>query len=87
VHRHPRNPQQQSITGQAKDNQAKGSTMRFISSIRSRLFALVMLAVSAAAFAQIGISITVGPSSAARVRAATPPRPRLYLDTWVLGLQ
>jgi hypothetical protein len=58
---HPRNPQQQSITGQAKDDQAKGSTMRFIPSIRSLLFALVMLAVSAAAFAQIGISITVAP--------------------------
>ena len=35
--------------------------MRIISPIRSLLFALVMLAVSAAAFAQIGVSISVGP--------------------------
>ena len=35
--------------------------MRFIPSIRSLLFALVMLAMSAASFAQIGISIAVGP--------------------------
>jgi hypothetical protein len=58
---HPRNPQQQSITGQAQDDQAKGNTMRFIPSIRSMLFALVMLAMSAAAFAQFGVSITIGP--------------------------
>jgi hypothetical protein len=31
----PRNPQRQSITGQAKDSRAKESTMRFIPSIRS----------------------------------------------------
>jgi len=35
--------------------------MRFISSIRSLLFALVVLAMSAASFAQIGISISVAP--------------------------
>jgi len=35
--------------------------MRIIPSIRSLLFALVMLAISAAAFAQIGISISFGP--------------------------
>jgi YXWGXW repeat-containing protein len=35
--------------------------MRIIPSIRALLFALVMLAMSAASFAQIGISITVGP--------------------------
>jgi len=35
--------------------------MRIIRSIRSLLFALVMLAISAAAFAQIGISISFGP--------------------------
>ena len=57
----PRNPQQQSITGQAKDDRARGSKMRIIPSIRSLLFALVMLAVSAASFAQIGISITIAP--------------------------
>jgi hypothetical protein len=58
---HPRNPQQQSTTGQAKDEPAKGSTMRSIPSIRSLLFALVMLAISAAAFAQIGISVSIAP--------------------------
>jgi hypothetical protein len=58
---HPRNPKQQSITGQAKDERAKGSTMRFIPSIRSLLFALVVLAMSAASFAQIGISVTIAP--------------------------
>jgi hypothetical protein len=57
----PRNPQQQSNTGQAKDNQARGSKMRIIPSIRSLLFALVMLAIAAASFAQIGISITFAP--------------------------
>ena len=35
--------------------------MRIIPSIRSMVFALVMLAISAAAFAQIGISISFGP--------------------------
>jgi hypothetical protein len=35
--------------------------MLFMPSIRSLLFALVMLAVSTAAFAQIGISIIVAP--------------------------
>jgi len=57
----PRNPQQQSDTGHAKDHWAKGRTMRIISSIRSPLFALVLLALSAAAYAQIGISISFAP--------------------------
>jgi hypothetical protein len=57
----PRNPQQQSSTGQARDGQTKGNTMRIVHSIRSLLFVLVMLAVSASSFAQIGISITIGP--------------------------
>lgn len=35
--------------------------MRFIPSIRSLLFALVMLAMSAASFAQVGVFITIGP--------------------------
>ena len=35
--------------------------MRFIFSIRSLLFALVVLAMSAASFAQIGISISIAP--------------------------
>src|SRR3984893_10098820 len=39
----------------------KGSTMRFIPSIRSLLLALVVLATSAASYAQIGISITFAP--------------------------
>jgi hypothetical protein len=57
----PRNPQQQSITGHTKDRRARGSTMRIIPSIRSLLFALIMLAMSAVSFAQIGISITIAP--------------------------
>jgi len=35
--------------------------MRIISPIRSLLFALVMLAMSAASFAQIGVSVSAGP--------------------------
>ena len=42
-------------------NRAKGNTMRIIPSIRSLLFALVVLAMSAASFAQIGISINIAP--------------------------
>jgi hypothetical protein len=57
----PRNPQQLSITGQAKDHRAKGISMRIVTSIRSALFALVVLAMSATAFAQIGISISFAP--------------------------
>jgi hypothetical protein len=57
----PRNPQQQSIIGQAKDDRARGSKMRNIPSIRSLLFALVLLVLSAASYAQIGISITIAP--------------------------
>jgi hypothetical protein len=58
---HPRNPQQPSTTGQAKDHRAKGNTMRIVSSIRSALFAFVVLAMSASAYAQIGISISLAP--------------------------
>jgi YXWGXW repeat-containing protein len=58
---HPRNPQQQSIIGHAKDYQAKGITMRIISSIRSTLFALVVLAMSGSALAQISLSISFAP--------------------------
>jgi hypothetical protein len=57
----PRNPQRQSITGHAKDHRAKGKRMRIISSIRTLLFILVVLSMSAASFAQIGVAITVGP--------------------------
>jgi hypothetical protein len=61
VARNPRNPQQQSITGQAKDQRARGKTMRIISSTRSPLIALVVLVISAAAYAQIGVSISFAP--------------------------
>jgi YXWGXW repeat-containing protein len=57
----PRNPQPQSLTGDAKDHRAKGNSMRIFSSIRSSLFVLVLLALSAAAFGQIGISISLAP--------------------------
>jgi hypothetical protein len=44
---------------QLKDRQAERTTMRFILSIRSLLFALVLLAISAASSAQVGIAITI----------------------------
>jgi hypothetical protein len=53
----PRNPQPQN-TGQAKGYRARGNAMRIISKIRSLLFTLLLLSLSAAAFAQIGISIS-----------------------------
>jgi len=58
---HPCSPQPQSLTGHAKDPEAKGSTMRIIHSIRSPLFALVLLAISAAAYGQINVSISFAP--------------------------
>jgi hypothetical protein len=58
----PRNPQQPSATGPAKDHRAKRKLlMRIFSSIRSALFAFVVLAMSASAFPQIGISISLAP--------------------------
>jgi WXXGXW repeat (2 copies) len=57
----PRSLQQQSIIGHAKDLRAKGNPMRIASSIRPLLFAFVMLCLSAASFAQIGVAITIGP--------------------------
>jgi hypothetical protein len=57
----PRNPERQSITGHAKDYRARGRTMRIMSSIRLPLFALVLLAMSATAYAQVGISISFAP--------------------------
>ena len=56
----PRSPQPQSQTGQAKDHRARGNTMH-IRVIRTLLFAVVMLSLSAASFAQIGISISFAP--------------------------
>ena len=58
---YPRNPQQLGTTGQAKDERARGNTMRSVPAVRSLLFALVVLAMSAASFAQVGISIRIGP--------------------------
>jgi hypothetical protein len=58
---HPRSPQQHSITGHAKDRRAKGITMSITRSIRSSLFGLALLAISAAAYAQIGISVSFAP--------------------------
>src|SRR5580704_5900775 len=43
----------------AKSHQAEGNTMRFILSIRSLMFALVLLAISAASSAQIGVGISI----------------------------
>jgi hypothetical protein len=50
-----------------KDDRAEGITMHMISPIRLLSFALFLLAVSAASFAQIGIGISVG--------SAPPPLP------------
>jgi len=46
---------------EAKAHQAEGATMRFIFFIRTLLFALVMLCLSAASLAQVGVAITFGP--------------------------
>jgi hypothetical protein len=60
--RNPRNPQQQSGIGEAKDESGKRKYMRIKAAVRSLLFLLVLLVVmSAASFAQVGISITIGP--------------------------
>jgi hypothetical protein len=58
----PRNPQQQSSTGQAKDDQAKGTTMRvrFLPCLIA-ILTLVVLAVPTASVAQVGVAITIGP--------------------------
>jgi hypothetical protein len=58
----PRNPQQQSSTGQAKDDQAKGNTMRvrFLPCLIA-ILTLVVLAVPTASVAQVGVAITIGP--------------------------
>jgi hypothetical protein len=58
--------------------------MRIISSIRSTLFVL-LLAMSAVAYAQISVSISFAPSNA-RLRAAALSGRRLSPDTRVLGL-
>ena len=61
----PRNPQQLRNTGQTKDDGARGNrtAIRFIRALLFGLllFAVGMAALSAASFAQIGVSITIGP--------------------------
>jgi hypothetical protein len=57
----PRDPQPQRVTGHAKKNRPKGKTMRIISSVRSLLSAIMLLALSAAAYAQISLSISSAP--------------------------
>jgi hypothetical protein len=59
--RNPRNPQQQSRTGQARDRRARGNAMRIFTAVRSLLFALVVLTMSAASFAQVSVAIRIGP--------------------------
>jgi hypothetical protein len=58
---HSQSPQPFSITGHAKEHQAKGIKMRITRSIRSPLFALVLLAMSAAAYAQLSVSVSFAP--------------------------
>jgi hypothetical protein len=40
---------------------ARGNTMRIVPSVRSLVFAFVVLSISAAAFGQVGIAIRIGP--------------------------
>jgi hypothetical protein len=58
---HPRSPERQSNYRAGEGSSGKGNTMRIISSIRSPLFVFVLLVISAAAYAQIGISISFAP--------------------------
>jgi hypothetical protein len=55
-------------------------------SVRSFLLALMMLAFSAASFAQVRISVTIAPPRTARLRTAYLSRGWLHLDPWILGL-
>src|SRR6266436_378002 len=59
--RDPRNPQQHSKTGQAKDAEAKGILMNIFSPVRPFLFALIILTMSAASLGEVGITISFGP--------------------------
>jgi hypothetical protein len=61
--------------------------MRFIPSIRPLLFALVVLAMSAASFAQIGISVSIAPPALPVYEQPPLPAQGLHLDAWVLGLR
>ena len=58
---HARSPQPHSITGHAKDHRAKGITMSITRFIRSSLFAIALLAMSAAAYGQLSISVSFAP--------------------------
>jgi hypothetical protein len=44
-----------------QDEQAEGDTMRAVGVIRSLLFSVILMTLSAASFAQIGISVSFGP--------------------------
>src|SRR5271168_710217 len=55
---HPRSPQHQGLTGQSKDDLAKGFKMR---TIRLLLLTLLILTIPAALYAQFGVSITIAP--------------------------
>jgi hypothetical protein len=57
----PRRPQKSSQIGQAKDDLAGGCTMRFAFVVRSMLFAVLLMVVSGAAFAQVRVAIAIGP--------------------------
>jgi hypothetical protein len=54
-------PAVRKATPGAKDDQERGSIMRIFTSVRSTLFVLVLLAMSAAAYAQISVSINFAP--------------------------
>src|ERR1700682_3660195 len=57
----PRNPQPKSKTGQAKDDQTRGNRMQIPRSIRSLIFAVVLMAIPAASFAGIFVSVSIAP--------------------------
>jgi hypothetical protein len=58
---HPRNPQQQGSTGQAKDDRARGNTMSIQRSMRLVLLAFLILAIPVASSAGVFVSINIAP--------------------------
>ena len=61
--------------------------MRIFSSIRSALFVFVVLAMSASAFAQIGISISLAPPELPTYEQPLCPGDGYLWTPWILGLR
>ena len=60
--------------------------MRIIHSLRSLLFAFLLLAMSAASFAQIGVSVSFGPPALPVYEQPPVPGRGLLVDARLLGL-